>query len=297
MMRRLLTFALPLAAASGLLIGSAAPASADVSRPRFGSSVPFQSGDSFQDSLRRVEATHGRMGVARIYQTVPTTSFLPSMGDRSAVVSFKLAPNRVLAGDYDAEFRKFFAAMPRSRPTWWSYYHEADVALQNHRLSNMTEFRAAYAHVARIARRAGNPQLKSTVILVCWTGNQKSGMSIKQFWPGADLTDVIAWDCYNSWSTEQGDYGSAAEQLAHVKAASAAVGKPWAVAEFGTQLIRRDGGASGRAAWVSAFSRYAYNNGAKFVCYFQTNSQGTDYRLLDTPSRTTWRNIVVDQRP
>jgi hypothetical protein len=295
-MRRTLLLALPLLATGGLLAG-AAPASAAGSGTSFGSSVPYHPGDSFRESLGRVEATHGRMDVARLYQDVPTTSFLSAIGDRSAVVSFKLPPNRVLAGDYDAQFRAFFAAMPRSRPTWWSYYHEADVAAQTHRLTNLTEFRAAYAHVARLARRAGNPQLKTTVILVCWTGNDKSGGSIRSFWPGADLTDVIAWDCYNTWSTDQGQYGSAADQLAHVRAASAAVGKPWAVAEFGSKLISRDGGANGRAAWVSAFARYAYDHQAKFVSYFQTDTQGTDYRLLDAPSRRTWRNIVVDQRP
>ena len=133
--------------------------------------------------------------------------------------------------------------------------------------------------------------------MVGYSATPGAHRSIRDYWPGSDLTDVIAWDVYNDGAYRDGEYGGT-HQLALDRAAAAAVGKPWGVAEFGSPLLHGDDGTR-RAAWITAFSRYAYSHGAAFVSYFDSDTygQGSDMRLNDAPSERAWRRIVTDQRP
>lgn len=264
----------------------------------FGSSLQLRSGESYPQALARVEAVDGRLAAVRLFQTVPKTSTFGLLGTRSGMVSFKLPPAAVLAGSYDAAFRTWFAAAPTDHPTWWTYYHEPDSAHAKGALPDLAQYRSAYARVARLARAAGNPQLRSTLVLTGFAGQPGSGRRIQDYWPGSDLTDVIAWDVYNGWATRQGSYGDPTDVVADDRAASAAVGKPWAVAEFGSVVVPGDDGTR-RGTWIVGLSTYAYDHGARFVCYFDSDTygRGEEYRLLDAPSQRAYRSVVSDQDP
>lgn len=281
------------------LLGAVAPpaaAAAGAVRPTvMGSAIQMRAGETWSAAVARVEGVDGHLGALRIFQTEPTARAWQFVGDRDAVISFRVPPGQVLAGRYDAAFRAFFEAAPTGRPTWWSYIHEPDVAHNQGQLPDLAQYRAAFAHVARIARATGNRKLRTTLILVGYSGNPQSGQSIKSYWPGPDLTDVIGWDVYNGWATRRGSYGTMS-QIALDRAASLAVGKAWGVGEFGSVVLPGDNGA-GRGAWITELSRYAAFTGAQFSCYFDSNTygQGSDYRLLDEPSRRAFHRIVTDR--
>ncbi len=295
---------LPVAAATALLLSLAGAASATATSPgparsglgatRAGEYVQPLTGEKLPAALTRVEGRYGRLGVVRVFQQqTPSWSSMAVYGDRPVAVSFRPAPAAVLTGSYDAAFRAFFAAAPTTRTTWWTYYHEADVSHDNGTLPDLPQYRAAFTRIAQIARSVGNPQLKTAVVLTGFTGDPRSHRAISDYWPGADLTDLVAWDIYNGWAISRGSYGDATAMLSVDRAASAAVGKPWAVTEFGSLMLKGDAG-TGRAAWITTFTRWAAANGAQFVCYFDARDgdTGADYRLLDAPSAAALRAAV-----
>jgi hypothetical protein len=72
---------------------------------------------------------------------------------------------------------------------------------------------------------------------------------------------------------------------------SASLGKPYGIAEFGSQLVLGDSGA-GRAAWLAASAAYLDAHGAEWVTYFDSPVDGA-YQLLDAPSQAAWRTAVT----
>ena len=293
----------PAALATGLLVaGLVHPvgASAAAGGTVYGSTLQFQKGERMQDTLARVEKVDGHLGAVRVFQTVPKPAVFASLEDRAGIVSFKLPPAQVLAGTYDAQFKAFFAAAPKGRTTWWSYYHEADVAYQHKQLTDLQQYRDAYTRVAKLARAAQNPLLKNTVVLVGYTANPKSGLTVKQFMPAPGLTDLISWDNYNGWfqRNDQG-YGDPTNMLRLDKEAAAAVGLPYGVAEFGSQLGGPAGGPidyQGRADWITKFCQVAQSTGAVFVNYFDyATPGGATYSLSDVPSQIAYHDVVSDQ--
>lgn len=282
-----------------LLLGIAAqaPAASAAGGTLFGSTVQLRAGELWSQGITRVERVDGHLPVVRVYQTIPQPSILGPLGGRSGIVSFRLPPAEVLSGTHDAAFRAFFAAAPKDHVTWWSYYHEADVAYQQGRIKDLAQFRAASTHVAELARASGNSRLRNAVILVDWTADPHSGLTVAQFMPRADLVDVIGWDDYNGWYTQKGTYGDPTAMITMNRTASAKVGKPFAVAEFGSLVVHRD--SAGRAAWITRFSRAAGAQGARFVSYYDSDDygRGADYRLLDRPSQQAFHAIVSGQQP
>lgn len=277
--------------------GRASPALAtDQQATQFGSYVQVGAGQSFPEALRRTEDRYGRLDVVRLFRAEPggwdAQQWAAATQGRQAVISFRVPPAQVLSGRYDAAFRTFFRSAPTDRRTWWTYYHEPDVAWQHGELRDRAQYRAAFQRLARLARAADNPRLQTTVVLVGWTANPKSGQRVQDYWPGAALTDVVAWDVYNGWATRDGSYGTT-DQVDLARRASQALHVQWGLAEFGSQLVRGDDG-SGRARWLRTISRYADDHGAQFAAYFDTDSgpQHADYRLTDTPSRLVWRAVL-----
>lgn len=294
------TAVLALAASASFLLAAAVPADAATRPTLYGSSIQMQAGETWAQAQARVEDDYGRLSVLRVFAGAPTDwtvdKWRRSLGDHNGMISFDAPAPDVLSGAYDDAFRAFFASVPHTRRTWWTYDHEPDVAYYQGRITDLQQYRDAFAHLARLAREADNAMLRATVVLVGWTGNPASGMSVSDFWPGEDLTDVVAWDVYNGWATRQGSYGDLG-QVTFDRDAAQAVGKPWAIAEFGSLLVPGDDG-TGRAAWITAISRFGYDNGAQFMCYFDNAGPGgADYRLTDEPSRAAWRSIVSDQSP
>ena len=292
--------AVAVATSAALLLSAAGPADAGTPYTLYGSSIQMQPDETWAQAQQRVEDEYGHLKVLRLFAGAPTNwtvdKWKRSLGDHSGMISFDVPAGDVLSGEYDDAFRDFFASVPLDRRTWWTYGHEPDVDYYQGRLTDLGQYRSAFAHLARIARNADNPLLRSAIVLVGWTGNPAAGVSVTDFWPGADLTDTIAWDVYNGWATRQGTYGGLG-QITLDRDVARALGKPWAVAEFGSLLVPGDDG-TGRAAWLTAMSRFAYDNSAQFMCYFDNKGpNGADYRLTDAPSAAAWREIVTDQSP
>jgi hypothetical protein len=201
------------------------------------------------------------------------------------VVSFKNDPAAILSGRHDAELRQWFADAPTDRTTHWTYWHEpendsVDLAL----------YRQAWQHLSALADSAGNPRLRSTLILMCWTLARASGRDWRDYYPGDEAIDVMGFDCYNTGRTK-GVYTDPATVLGPVRTVAQSVGKPWGIAEFGSLVVPEDGGEQGRAAWLRGMASYMKENGAAFGTYFDS-SVGGDFRLHDEPSRSAWREVV-----
>lgn len=288
----------PVLVAVGLILGAGLPtASAQAGgSTAFGSTVQLRNNETWPAGIARIERVDGHLDVVRIFQNVPDPDILGPLAGRTGIISFRMPPGDVLSGRYDRALRLFFAAAPRTHVTVWSYYHEADVAYSQGHLHDLGQFRAASTHVALLARAARNPQLRNAVVLVDWTANPRSPLTVAQFMPRADLVDVVAWDDYNGNFTQDGRYGDPIDQIRLNRQAAAQVGKPWAVAEFGSVVVHHD--TQGRAAWISRFAREAEAQGARFVSYYDSNEygHGADYRLLDPPSQHAYHAIVSSQR-
>ena len=284
---------LPALTSCGLLVvlcapapAVAAPSAAWTGSTLFGTTVQLDPGERWGTAIARIESTeHAPLGVVRIFQQEPRPAALLPVSWRSGIFSFDLPPDQVLSGEYDQQFRDFFAAAPRDHRTWWSYFHEADVAYQQGRITDLAQFRAASNHVAQLARDENNPVLQNAVVLVGWTANPWSGKDVSDFLPRSDLFDLIAFDNYNDGFVRQGVYGDPTHMIELDVAAAASVGKPFAVAEFGSVVI--DGDTEGRAAYITRFCQVAEANDARFVAYYDSDRYGTgnDFRLLDGPSQ------------
>lgn len=260
----------------------------------FGTTV-YRGDSSFDDALARQDAAYGRLEVARIFYPgdPPEWGGSPAgQADRPVVVSFKLSPGEVVAGVHDDALRSWFASIPTDRPVWWSYFHEPENDAEDGAFT-AEDFRAAFRHVSEIAAEAPHPTLHAALILQCRTAVGAEGRAVADFDPGADTYDVLAFDCYNRQVNDR-VYPDPAAWLAPVVAAAQQVGRPWALAELGSQLVEGDDGTS-RAIWLQEVAAYAIAQQAPFVTYFDSAVTGTDYRLADEPSRSAWHGIVTGQ--
>lgn len=263
--------------------------------PRFGASIYKRPGQSYGDAFRQTEAKYGgHLGAARLFfpGMPPSWSWLRSVGgDTRLVVSFKAPPGQILSGRYDARLRNWFADAPRGYNTRWAYYHEPENDDERGGL-DPAAYRRAWDHVAALARQADNPHLRATLILMCWTIKEKSGRDWRDYYPGSDVIDLVAFDCYNGGHVFNG-YRPASQMLEHVVQFARQIGKPWAVAELGTARAGGDNG-SARASWLRKAAAYAREEGARFVTYFDSGDNSA-YRLNDSASTSAWRGVVSSQ--
>ena len=270
--------------------------SASVSGPEdretlFGTTV-YRGDTSFEEALARQDAAYGPLQVARIFYPgdPPTWQGSPAgQADRPVVVSFKLPPSEVISGMHDEALRSWFASIPTDHPVWWVYFHEPENDAEDGAFT-AEQFRTAFRHVSDLAKETANPQLHSALVLQCRTASGDAGRSVADYDPGSDAYDVLAFDCYNR-QVADGIYPDPVTWLAPVVAAAKQAGRPWALAEMGSQLLDGDDG-TGRATWLGEVAAYAIAQKAPFVTYFDSGITGTDYRLTDEPSRAAWRQIV-----
>ena len=257
----------------------------------FGSSIYQESGESFAAAYQRRVSTFGKLDIDRVFYPGLPKAWPGTAGYSGGpvVVSFKVSPQTVLTGAYDATLKSWFATAPQGRQIWWSYYHEPEDQIEAGTFT-AAEYRAAWQRISALASSVGNPDLHATLILMCYTLDKSSGRSFNDYYPGTDSIDYIAFDCYNQMASK-GGYVSPAVQFAPVLAASAATGKPWGVAEFGSHLITGDTGA-GRAAWLEASGAWLEAHHATFVSYFDSPVNG-EYRLQDAASQAAWRTVVT----
>jgi hypothetical protein len=204
------------------------------------------------------------------------------------VVSFRLRPSKVLAGEFDDELTAWFREAPRDRDTYWVFYHEPEDETERGTFT-ADAFRDAWSHVARLAAAADNPRLHATLVLMCWTASDRSGRDWRDFVPDDGGVEVLAWDCYAK-GHDASTYADTAALLEPAREASAAVGADWAIGELGARIMPGDDGHE-RAAWLTQVGEYARAHGARFVAYFDAPIGGS-FRLTDQPSIDAWAALV-----
>lgn len=249
-----------------------------------GVTVQAHSGQGFRAALLAAEARYGSLQVIRYFDPSlpnPWGKLERRVGKLPVAVSFKAPPSAVIAGRYDRLLTRWFAHAPRSRRTWWSYLPEPEDAIARH-LYTAEDFRSAWRHLDALAAEAHNPKLTSTLALMCYTLEPQSGRNWRDYYPGDDAVDVLAWDCYNG-GHRRGEYASPQRIFGQALDLSQTLGKPWAIAETGSLLLAGDTGV-GRARWITSVIDYARANHAEFVTFFDADT-GENYRLLDRPSQ------------
>lgn len=258
--------------------------------PLFGASFQQRPGEGYGQALRRTDAALDLQVIRVFYQGAPDP-WPGKAPNRDVVVSFKMPPQDVLAGDYDDQMRQWFADAPRDHKVFWVYWHEPeDDAEQG--LFTPEQYRQAYARLDGLADEADNPNLASTVVLMSWATRTETSRNWRDYVPPVESFDILAWDAYNRVAT-RGDYLPADDLLGPAQQASASIGKPFAIAELGSQLRPGDDG-SDRAKWLLDIGRFAREHDAVFVTYFDFNWKGTDdFRLSDPASQQAWRTLAA----
>lgn len=281
------------------LLASSQPASAAVDTA-YGAVVKPLKGQTYAQALAASESRYGgKLGVIRLFDGGAPDDWTvmgSKLTDHNAIVSFRLPPTEVLSGRHDAALRTWFRQAPKDTITWYSYLHEPEDNIKRGEFTK-EDFVAAFQRITLLQRSAApdNPNLRSTLIMMCYTVNPKSKRNWRDYFPGAAFTDVIGWDCYNHGSGTEG-YGTPQQLLERAVATTREAGVAFGVAELGSLVAEGDDG-TGRAAWLDEHARYLEGVQAEFVSYFDTNGAGTDYRLLDAPSQRAWRAVVSDQMP
>jgi hypothetical protein len=104
-----------------------------------------------------------------------------------------------------------------------------------------------------------NPQLRATLILMCFTVNPASGRNWTNYYSPGNI-DVLGWDCYNHGEA-RGVYGDPATLYSRAIQVSRGAGLPWGMAEIGSTLARGDTTGTRRAAWLIDVARYLGGQG------------------------------------
>jgi hypothetical protein len=254
----------------------------------YGASFAKRPGEKYHAALRRTDATLGRLGVVRVFYRRQPRAWPGKAPGRDVIVSFRLDPALVLAGEYDAYMRNWFATVPIGLNVFWTNYHEPEDEIDNGKFT-AAQFRDSFAHLDQLADEAHNPRLRSTVILMSWTARPASGRKWRAYVPDPANVDVLAWDIYNRRRDVYPDPAALLEAAEHD---SETIGKPFAVAELASVLAKGDKG-SGRADWLRAMGEFAKEHNAAFVSYFDYlwNNGTDDFRLMDDPSIQAWKEI------
>jgi len=257
----------------------------------FGSSIYQNPGETFAAAYQRRVSLYGQLGVDRVFYPGLPPAWPGEAGYSGGpvVVSFNADPQQVLAGGDDATLRSWFDTAPRGRGIWWSYYHEPEDQIARGQFT-AAQYRAAWRHIWALAGSAGNPDLHATLILMCYTLDPASGRTFSDYYPGSAFVDTLGFDCYNTALRSAG-YVSPVTEFSAVLRVSAALGKPFGIAELGSQLVAGDRG-TGRARWLRTCAGFLDAHGAQWVTYFDSPVHG-EYRLLDAASQSAWRTVVT----
>ncbi len=277
--------------ADGLTSGSAASDGAAPAAPGtlFGASFQRLQGEEYPAALARAE-TALDMEVVRVFYPGLPAPWPGKAPDRDLVVSFKMDPAEVVDGTHDSRMREWFRDAPVGRRIHWVYWHEPENDTEAG-LFDPEDFRRAFAHLSALADDEGPQDLEATVVLMSYSLDPGSGRDWRDWFPPADSVDVLAWDVYNRGHGES-FYPDPADLFGPLQAASASVGKPYAVAELGSPVAPGDDG-SERARWIDDAGCHLVATDARFAAWFDFvwNDGEDDYRLTDTASRLAWRGL------
>jgi hypothetical protein len=255
-----------------------------------GAAVQPVGSQSYRDARIAADQRYGNMEAIRYFDpNLPNswTKIKSDVGAHSVVFSFKASPQSINAGTYDAQLRSWFASAPTDQKNWWSYNPEPETDISSGKYTS-AQYKAAWNRLNGLADAAHNTNLKSTLALMCYTLSPASKRDYRNYYAG-DAVDVLSWDCYN-WGHKQGIYADPSTSFDKVVALSKTLGKPWAIAETGSVLVGSDTGA-GRAAWLRKVGKYADDNNAAFLTYFDVKT-AFEYRLRDQASQTAWSRVV-----
>jgi hypothetical protein len=256
----------------------------------FGTTAQPRNG-TLAEAVARQDAKFGHLATLRYYAPglPPAWSKITSLGKRDLVVSFKANPSTILSGSQDANLTQWFASAPRDRKIWWTYFHEPENDVESGSFTP-TQFRDAFRHVSQLAQASGRDDLRATMILMGYTANPKSGRNWRDYYPGGQYVDVLAWDAYNHAAAKGKSYSTPDAVFGFAVDASAAAGKPMALAETGAPLLDGDNG-TGRAAYLKAAGQFLKSHGAEFVTYYDS-TRGGAYTLDDQPSIDAWKALM-----
>jgi FlgD Ig-like domain len=235
----------------------------------------------------------GHLGIVRVYYPgLPSsnawTTGLPAANKSAVIVSFKALPGAILSGQDDAALSHFFDTAPTGNPIYWSYYHEPEGNITDGEFT-LPDYKAAWAHVAALARAAHNPDLRSTLILGGYDFSPSAHRNWQDYLPGGGIISVLGWDAYPPGSAKnQNPVAAPPEQfMAQEIAAAKSVGLPYGFAEFGLST------ATGRPAWLTEVGDYLLHSGALFGSLFNGNAQYPTLKLTDAASVSVWKSFVA----
>jgi hypothetical protein len=239
------------------------PATAAPGGIAWGTSVMPYAGESYSHAWTRDEQSLAPEIVRFFNAGTGGPSWPARTGSMPLVISFKLPPAQVVDGSHDAQLAAFFAATPRL--TYWSYWHEPEDDIARGAFT-AAAYRAAWTHIAAIARASGKP-LRATLILMGYSTKPGSGRTWTDYYAGSNVIDVLGWDCYSHGRTDTPStiYGSALN-------ASLQAGKPWAIAETGVPSVQVPNRAE-RQAKLTAMAKYLSDAPMRpeFVTYFDSD--------------------------
>ncbi len=278
--------------ASGSTSASAHTASSAGNTP----STPLGVNASYPSQLAGATAEFGHMPIIRVYYTgMPDpdawTTGAPGINKSAVVVSFRSPPATVLSGKDDAALAQFFDTAPTGHPIYYTYYHEPEPLITGKQFT-LAQYKAAWTHIVAIADAAHNPYLKSTMILMAWDLDPRSGINFRDFLPSGHVISVLAWDAYPAGTVHDQDPQPTqpSDFMAPEEAASRSVGLPYGFAEFAL------GTAADRPSWLQEVASYLQGTGALFGTLF--NSTGFPWmELTDSASIQAWRSAVAHSGP
>jgi hypothetical protein len=242
-------------------------------RPMFvGAANTVQSGSglNYQQSWTALDAAVGPLGIRRSYASglvtdFPSTVAAIDVGKRVSLFSFKANWAEMAAGQHDTDVRNLVNSIPAGHLTYLCWFHEPEND------GAAADFVPAFRRFASVAKSAGKPQVKVTLILMTWTWEAASGRNPSDWWPGAEYIDAVGLDGYNSYNgtnklTWKGvaDIFQTATDWVRAHGASE-IG----IAECGCRehLTNPDA----KAAWLRDGIRWADAQRFSFFCYFDSD--------------------------
>jgi FlgD Ig-like domain len=261
-------------------------ASDNTATPLFGASA------SSPAALAKETSEFGHMPIVRVYfRELPDsnawTAAVPGLNKSAVVVSFNAPPASILSGSANGILSHFFSTAPTGHPIYYSYYPEPEQYIADRQFT-AAAYRAAWVHIASLAKSAHNPYLHSTLVLTNWDLSPQSGRNWKDYLPGGGVISTLGWDAYPAGTVHNRNPQPTppADFMGPEVAASKSVGLPFGFAEFalGTPV--------GRPGWLATVADYLTRSGALFGTLF--DSPGFPWmELKDTPSIAAWRGIVA----
>lgn len=246
-------------------------------------------GMTYKAALAAEDARFGGLDMVRVFFSGAPPKWAGSPADvahRPVNVSFKFDADDVMAGKYDTAMRTWFASVPRTQDVYWTYYHEPEDNIRDGEFT-AAQYRAAWQRLRGLADQAGNPRLRSALVLMEWTLRPASGRNWRDYYPGQATIDVLSWDVYNlEW--DKGKYAAPATLFGPIVSVAQSEGRPWAVSEFGSHLATGDSGPA-RAAWLNASVKYLNDKKAVWAAYFDHDWDTGDYRLRDAAGIAQWK--------